>query len=43
MEKNEAEEMIKRNFESKRRALNLLLEAAKLLEESEREDKHYGN
>lgn len=35
--------MIKRNFESKRRALNLLLEAAKLLEESEREDKHYGN
>lgn len=38
MENSKAEEMIKRNFESKRKALKLLLEAAKLLEETERKN-----
>lgn len=39
MENSKAEEMIKKNFDEKRRALNLLLEAAKLLEQAEREEK----
>lgn len=39
MENSKAEEMIKKNFEEKRRALNLLLEAAKVLEQAEREEK----
>lgn len=36
---SKANELIKKNFDEKRRALNLLLEAAKLLEETEREGK----
>lgn len=39
MENSKVEEMIKKNFDEKRRALNLLLEAAKLLEQAEREEK----
>lgn len=33
-----AEDLVKKNFEERRRALNLLLEAAKLLEETERKN-----
>lgn len=40
---SKAEELIENNFQAKRKALKLLLEAAKLLEQAEREDKHYGN
>lgn len=36
---SKAEEMIERNFRAKRKALKLLLEAAKLLEQTEREEK----
>lgn len=39
MEKSKASEFIN----NRRQALKLLLEAAKLLEQAEREDKHYGN
>lgn len=35
---SKAEDMIERNFKAKRQALNLLLEAAKLLEQAEREE-----
>lgn len=35
---SKSEELIRKNFESKRKALNLLLEAAKLLEETERKN-----
>lgn len=43
MEKSKASEFIESNFNNRRQALKLLLEAAKLLEQAEREDKHYGN
>ena len=39
---SKSEELIRKNFESKRKALKLLLDAAKLLEETGREDKRYG-
>lgn len=40
---NNVNDLVRKNFEDRRRALKLLLEAAKLLEQAEREDKHYGN
>lgn len=42
MENSKASEFIESNFKAKRKALNLLLEAAKLLEENEREGKQNG-
>lgn len=39
---SKVEDLVKKNFEERRQALKLLLEAAKLLEETEREDNHYG-
>lgn len=36
---SKAEEMIENNFQAKRKALKLLLEAAKVLEQTEREGK----
>lgn len=39
MENSKASELIENNFQAKRKALNLLLEAAKLLEQAEREEK----
>ena len=38
MEKSKASESIESNFNNRRQALKLLLEAAKLLEETEREE-----
>lgn len=38
MEKSKAEELIEKNFEERRKALKLLLEAAKVLEETERKN-----
>lgn len=39
---SKANELIESNFKAKRKALKLLLEAAKLLEETEREGKQNG-
>lgn len=39
---NNVNELIENNFQAKRKALKLLLEAAKLLEETEREGKQNG-
>lgn len=42
MEKSKASEFIESNFNNRRQALKLLLEAAKLLEQAEREGKQNG-
>lgn len=39
---SKVEDLVKKNFEEIRQALKLLLEAAKLLEETEREGKQNG-
>lgn len=39
---SEVSELIKKNFEERRKALKLLLEAAKVLEQAEREGKQNG-
>lgn len=39
---NNVNDLVRKNFEDRRRALKLLLEAAKLLEQAEREGKQNG-